>query len=172
MWIDAGRSICLALMLAVMHAGMAMAEPQIMWQVENPFRFFLDPVDTQVHRATWLSLSDVERTHPVQSAERALSERHPDGWSAFTFTKTCWDGTRNRYACRDRADYINPKSHTILARLKGLQDAQTVDCSWLTLPQGQARGPRIKVLTLPCDTPVQLNVPYPTGAWISVEDWR
>ena len=46
MRIDAGRSICLALMLAVMHAGVATAEPQIVWQVENPFRFFLDPADT------------------------------------------------------------------------------------------------------------------------------
>jgi len=134
MRIDAGRSICLALMLAAAHAGAAKAEPQIVWQVENPFRFFLDPADTQVHRATWLSMSESERSHPVQSAERALSERHPDGWSTFTFAKTCWDGTRNRYACRERADYINPKSHTVLARLEGLEDAQTVDCSWLTSP--------------------------------------
>jgi hypothetical protein len=36
MRIDAGRSICLALMLTVMHAGVATAEPQIVWQVENP----------------------------------------------------------------------------------------------------------------------------------------
>jgi len=169
MRVDAGRSICLALMLAVMHGGVATAEPRIVWQVENPFRFFLDPADTEVHRATWLSLSNVERKHPVQSAERALSERYPDGWSAFTFAKTCWDATRNRYACRERADYINPKSHTILARLNGLEDEQTLDCSWLTSPQGQARGPRTKAVTLPCDTPVQLSVPYPGGAWISVE---
>ena len=66
-----------------------------------------------------------------------------------------------------RGDYLNPKSHTILARLEGLDDAQTVDCAWLTSPQG--RGPRGKVVTLPCDTPVQLEVPYPNGAWISVE---
>ena len=46
MRIDAGRSICLALVLAVLHAGAATAEPQIVWQVENPFRFFLDPADT------------------------------------------------------------------------------------------------------------------------------
>src|SRR6185312_16138125 len=110
---DSGRSVCLALMLIVTHAGMATAEPRIEWQVENPCRFFLDPADTQVHRATWLSLADAERNHPVQAAEQALSERHPDGWSAFTFTKTCWDGTRNRYTCRERSDYINPKSHTI-----------------------------------------------------------
>ena len=52
MRIDAGRSIGLALMLAAAHAGAAKAEPQIVWQVENPFRFFLDPADTQVLRAT------------------------------------------------------------------------------------------------------------------------
>ena len=73
MRIDAGLGICLALILGVMGAGAAAAEPQIVWQVENPFRFFLDPADTQVHRATWQSLSEAERAHPVQSAERALS---------------------------------------------------------------------------------------------------
>ena len=169
MRIGAGLGLCLALVLALVHPGVAAAEPQIVWQVENPFRFFLDPADTQVHRATWLSLSEAERNHPVQAAERALSERHPDGWSTFTFAKTCWDATRNRSACREYTDYINPKSHTILARMEGLEDAQTVDCSWLTSPQGQGRGPRKKAVTLPCDTPVQLNVPYPGGAWISVE---
>ncbi len=76
MRIDAGLGFCLALILAILCAGPAAAEPQIVWQVENPFRFFLDPADTQVHRATWLSLSESERYHPVQSAERALSERH------------------------------------------------------------------------------------------------
>jgi lysophospholipase L1-like esterase len=148
-------------------AGPVLAEPSIAWQVENPFRFFLDPADTQLHRATWLSLSDMERRHPVMSAERMLEERHPDGWSATTFAKTCWDATHNRYTCRERSDYINPKSHMILAQLEGLADAQTVDCAWLTAPR--ANGPRGKAVTLPCDTPVQLEVPYPNGAWIGVE---
>src|SRR5438045_6370941 len=152
MRIDAGRSIGLALMLAGAHAGAAKAEPQIVWQVENPFRFFLDPADTQVHRATWLSMSESERSHPVQSAERALSERHPDGWSTFTFAKTCWDGTRNRYACRERADYITPKSQTSLARLQSLEDAQAHDGSWLTSPQRRPRGPRKDALTRPYAT--------------------
>jgi lysophospholipase L1-like esterase len=165
----AGRSLLLALVSMLVHAGGATAEPQIVWQVENPFRFFLDAADTQVHRATWQSLSEVERRHPVQSEERALGDRHPDGWSTFTYTKTCWDWTRNRYACRERPDYLSPKSHAVMARLEGLEDAQTVDCSWLTSPQGQERGPRSAVVTLPCDTPVQLDMPFPSGAWISVE---
>jgi hypothetical protein len=146
----------------------AAAEPRIVWEVENPFRFFLDPADTQVHRATWKSLTEAELRHPVQSAERALGERHPDGWSTFTFAKTCWDWQRNRYVCRERPDYLHPKSHMVLARLEGLDDAQTVDCTWVTSPQGK-REPPARAVTLPCDTPVQLGVSYPDGAWIAVE---
>ena len=47
MRIDAIQRLYLALMLAGMHAGVAMAEPQIVWEVENPFRFFLDQRQTQ-----------------------------------------------------------------------------------------------------------------------------
>ena len=145
----------------------AQPQPRIVWEVENPFRFFLDPADTEVHRATWASLSPEQRRSPVLSAEHLLAERHPEGWSASMFDKTCWDGTRNRYVCRERPDYINPKSHMVRASLQGLADAQVVDCTWLTAPRG--RGGRGKSVTLPCDTPVQLEIPYPAGAWIKVE---
>jgi hypothetical protein len=171
MWIDAARRILPALVLAALPLTLAAtaagAEPRIAWKVENSFRFFLDPADTEVHRATWTSLSESERKSPVLAAERLLAERHQDGWSATMFAKTCWDPVRNTYSCRERADYLNPRSHTVLARMEGLDDAQTVDCAWLTRPQG--RGPRGKVVTLPCDTPVQLELPYPGGAWITVE---
>jgi hypothetical protein len=162
-----GRFV-LALLAVLASACAAAAEPRITWEVENPFRFFLDPADTQVHRATWKSLSEAELRHPVQSAERALGDRHPDGWSSFTFAKSCWDWQRNRYICRERPDYLHPKSHAVLARLEGLDDAQTVDCSWIMSPQGK-REPPVRAVTLPCDTPVQLIVPYPDGAWIAVE---
>jgi hypothetical protein len=155
------------LLLGLPGAVPASAEPRIVWEVENPFRFFLDPADTKLHRATWLSLSPAERANPISAAERQLGQRLADGWSAATFAKTCWDGARNRYACRERSDYINPKSHVVLAQLQGLEDAQTVDCLWLTSPQG--RGPRGGAVKVPCDVPVRLEVPYPNGAWISVE---
>jgi hypothetical protein len=171
MVLTAGRHICgmliAAVMLALAAAAPLRAEPTIVWKVENPFRFFLDPADTQVHRATWASLPEAERTHPVLAAERVLAQRHGDGWSATMFAKTCWDPVRNAYACSERSDYLNPKSHVILANMVGLEDAQTVDCTWLTSPQG--KGPRGKAVTLPCDTPVQLQVPYPGGVWIAVE---
>jgi hypothetical protein len=159
--------LCLALLLTAVLSAAAEARPRIEWQVENPFRFFLDPADTEVHRATWASLADAERASAVLSAERVLAERHPDGWSATMFSKICWDPVSNRHTCRKRPDYVNPKSHRLLVRLVDLEDAQTVDCTWLTSPQG--RGPVGDAVILPCDTPVQLEVPYPNGAWISVE---
>jgi hypothetical protein len=164
---ERGRCAGCALLVTVALATTAEAQPRIDWKVENPFRFFLDAADTEVHRATWASLSEAERASPVLSAERVLAERHPDGWSATMFSSICWDPASNRHACKDRPDYTNPKSHRILVWLADLPDAQTVDCTWLTSPQG--RGPRGASVTLPCDTPVQLEVPYPQGAWISVE---
>lgn len=163
-----GWRACLALLLTVLISAAAEAEPRIVWQVDNPFRLFLDSADTEVHRATWESLSETERGSAVISAERVLAERHPDGWSATMFSKICWDAARNRYTCRERPDYTTPHSHKILVHLADLDDAQTVDCTWLTSPQGRG-GPRGKAVILPCDTPVQLEIPYPQGAWISVE---
>ncbi len=158
---------CLALMLTVVASSPTWAAPEIDWRVESPFRFFLDPADTEVHRATWKSLTPEQAVNPIQSAEILLSERHPDGgWAATMYDKTCWDPRRNRYACREQKDYLNPKSHTVRASLKNLEDAGTVDCTWLTAP---ARGGRGTAATLPCDVEVKLNIPYPGGAWIKVE---
>jgi lysophospholipase L1-like esterase len=167
MHVEVWRHALAGLLLILALGGPVSAQPEIVWEVENPFRFFLDPADTEVHRATWVSLSPEQRRSPVLASERLLAERHGEGWSASMFDKTCWDGTRNRYVCRERPDYINPKSHTVRASLQGLADAQIVDCTWLTAPRG--RGGRGKAVTLPCDTPVQLEIPYPTGSWIKVE---
>ena len=167
MWIRAAALILLAVAAGAPGRTQTMATPRIVWQVENPFRFFLDPADTEVHRATYMSLTAEQRRNPVLSAERVLSERHPDGRSATMYDKTCWDDRRNKYACSERADYINPKSHVVRVRLEGLDDAQTVDCSWYTAPKG--KGGRGKPVTLPCDGPVQLEVPFPAGAWIKAE---
>ncbi len=159
---------CAGVFVAVAASTGAWAEPEIVWQVANPFRFFLDPADTEVHRATWASLTPEQAVNPVLSTEMLLSERHPDGgWAATMYDKTCWDPKRNRYACRERSDYLNPKSHKVRASLKDLADAPTVDCTWLTAPEG--RGGRGTAMTLPCDTAVQLDIPYPNGAWIRVE---
>jgi hypothetical protein len=140
---------------------------RIDWRVENPFRFFADPADTEVHRATYLALSPSERKAPVLSAEHALSERHEDGWAETMYRKTCWDAAKNRHICPDGADYINPESHRVVARLESIGD-QNVDCMWLTAPLGGGQ-PRGIALRQPCSDAARLDVPYPAGLSVTVE---
>jgi hypothetical protein len=142
--------------------------PHIEWRVENPFRFFIDPTDTEAHRTIFLSLSDEEHDSPVLSAERKLGSRYQDGWASIVLGRTCWHADKSRHICPDGGDYINPKSHRIVAELKGIPDASFVDCTWLTAPKGIG-APRGQAVTQPCNEPVLLDVPYPNGARITVE---
>ncbi len=162
------RQSLLAGLLCFFAAGAASAEPVITWRVENPFRFFNDPADTEIHRATWLALSPEERRTPVVSGERALSARHVDGWASTMFRKVCWDPSRNRYTCREGGDYINPQSHGVIVEVAGIEEADLIDCVWLTSPRGGAvrRG---DVIRQPCREPVRFDIPYPAGATVAVE---
>ena len=165
-----GKRLAFAVALGTLAAAAgstAAGAQQIEWRVENPFRFFNDAADTEVHRATFAALGQDELRQPVMAAERQLSERHPDGWAATMFRKTCWHWQRNRFECPDQNAYIHPKSHRVIAELKGVEDSQSVDCTWLTAPlAGRQRGASV---TVPCDTPVKLEVPYPAGLKITVE---
>ncbi|MCL4765081.1 MAG: hypothetical protein KJZ80_02430 [Hyphomicrobiaceae bacterium] len=167
--------ITVGLLLLTMSAGAscAMASeariyPHIVWRVENPFRFFADPADTKVHRATFLELTDEEHETPVLAAERALAKRHADGWASVVLGRTCWEAEKNRHICPDGTDYINPQSHAVVAELKGIPDAASVDCLWLTSPKGPD-APRGQAVTARCSEPVELDVPYPNGAHVAVE---
>lgn len=157
----AGSPVALAIETAQIH-------PHIVWRVENPFRFFADPADTQVHRATFLALSDEEHETPVLSAERELAKRHDDGWASIVLGRTCWHAEKNRHICPDGTDYINPKTHAIIAELKGIPDAAFVSCTWLTAPKGP-NASRGQAVTRPCAEPVALDIPYPNGARVAVE---
>ena len=141
---------------------------RVEWRVLNPFRFFNDPVDTEMHRATWAALSPEERKQPVLSAERALAQRHADGWAANLTGKPCWDAGTNRFVCPDATPYLTPETHRITAEIKDLPDGDALECTWLTAPRG-VRGRRGVALRERCDRPVALEIPYPSGARVSVE---
>ena len=146
----------------------ANAEPRILWRVENPFRYFTDPADTDMHRATYAALRGAERQEPVLSAERALSQRHDgQGWAATMAGRVCWNNASNRHTCPGVRDYLHPTAHRLVFELTDVEDAAAVDCAWVMEPQS-TRG-RAARLTLPCDQPVVLDVPYPDGGQISVE---
>ena len=154
--------------LTALWATPAGAEPRILWRVENPFRFFTDPADTEMHRATFAALRGAERQEPVLSAERALSQRHDgQGWAATMAGRVCWNAAGNRHACADTRDYLHPLAHRLVFELTDVEDATAVDCTWVMEPQS-TRG-RAARLTLPCDQPVVLDVPYPDGGNVSVE---
>lgn len=140
---------------------------EITWRVANPFRFFKDPRDTDVHRATFLALDGDRRTSPVLAAERALSERHPEGWAATMFEDVCWNSRRNRHDCQAKASYINPDSHAVVLTLTGVED-RAVDCLWLTAPLGKSAS-RGKSLRQKCSEDARLDIPYPDGARVTVE---
>lgn len=162
-------AVCLAMLALFVQS--AAAEPRITWRVENPFRLFNRPSDSEVHRATYNALRESERYSPVLSAERALSRRHPgDGWAAGMMDHTCWSQERNRYGCRQQLDYLRPRQHGIVATLLDVPDADQIDCTWLTAPL--ARGGRGGSVTARCDKEVELTVPYPAGARVSVEIGR
>jgi hypothetical protein len=165
----AQRAVITALLLAIVLASSqpAVAEPEIKWRVTNPFRLFTDPTNSEVHRATFDSLTEDERKTPILSAERALAERHPDGWAASMWQDACWDANKNRYACPALNDYVNPKSHKIRAQAVDIPDGNGVDCTWLSAPKGGRK--RGAAITVPCDTPVELEIPFPAGAMITVE---
>ena len=145
-----------------------MASAEIEWRVENPFRLFVDPKDTEVHRATYLELSpEQRRSAPVLAAEHALSRRHEAGWAETMYSKTCWVNSRNRYVCPNGDDYINPKQHRVVLSLKGVPE-RDVDCRWITASLREGDGGE-SLLTRPCGEPVLFSAPYPSGLSVRVE---
>jgi lysophospholipase L1-like esterase len=146
--------------------GRAEAAAVVTWRLENPFRFFADPADTEAHRATFLALNSSERTTPVLSEERALQSRQSDGWAASIYRKTCW--TDNRFNCGAYDDYINPTSHGVIVKVAGVDDARMLSCTWLTAPRDAAE-PRGEAVTQPCSEPARFVVPYPGGTVVSVQ---
>ena len=177
-------------LLAVCHAAMAQQQPdgseaapaaapalaaasaigkvRLDWRVANPFRFFSDDADTEMHRASFAALSPEQRRTPVLSVERALASRAAEGWSATLKARPCWDAERSRFVCPDGQPYAHPQSHRIQARLQDLPDASGIDCTWLTAPRGGAQN-RGQAVRLRCDEVAEIEVPYPAGAEIAVE---
>jgi hypothetical protein len=162
-------ALCCALSSSALSQETPLPVPHVSWHVENSFRFFTDAADTEVHRATYLALPPEARLQrPVLAAEQALSRRHDEGWAATMFHNTCWDVHTNRFACPDGGDYINPRSHRVIARIENVDEAERLDCTWLTAPRGGS-VPRGKVVTQPCSESVRFDVPYPDGATVEVE---
>ena len=139
----------------------------IEWRVDNPFRFFKNASDTEVHRATWLALDAAKRAMPILAAEQDLSQRHPEGWAATMIDDVCWNVARNRHDCGEGAAYVAPESHKVRLKLTGVED-QRVDCTWLSAPLSKSRE-RGQSVRQKCNEETTLEIPYPAGARVTVE---
>ncbi|HVZ04276.1 hypothetical protein [Hyphomicrobium sp.] len=167
------RAAVLSLFATVAVALLSMAAPRpaeasafITWRVENPFRFFTDPRDTEAHRLAYRALGPEQKATPVLSEERALQSNDPGGWASAVYQKTCWHD--NRFKCKAYDDYINPTSHAVIFKVIGIDDPKMLSCTWLTAPR-DAEHPRGDAVTQPCSAPVRFVIPYPKGAIVSVQ---
>jgi hypothetical protein len=100
----------------VLSALPAAAANRIEWRLENPFRLFKNPEDTEMHRQALLALAGEEKRVPILAVERRLEERFGGrGWAEEVFNHTCYNQEGDRYdAC---PDYILPKSHRVVVSL-------------------------------------------------------
>ncbi len=141
---------------------------KIDWRVRNTFRFFSNPRDADVHRATWIALTPEQRRTPVLSAERALASRHPEGWAAAIEGRPCWNASKNQHVCPDGKPYAQPDSHRIVAQLAAFADAEQISCVWKAAPKGRNSEAGV-VVKQACAKPVEVQVPFPVGLTLSVE---
>lgn len=135
----------------------------IIWRLENPFRFFTDPADTERHRQAFVTLTAAELAEPVLAIERRLAFGQPRGWAEGMVDRTCWDDRAARFGgCKGRpGDYINPASHRVLVRLR--DPVPGAICTWRVVA-----GERQPVRRALCDDELAFSVPYPKGATLEV----
>ncbi len=145
----------------------------IKWHLENPFRLFTRPEDTEMHRLEWIRLSAEEKKSPVLSTERKLARKLPFGWASSVYRHTCWDNLTHRYKhCRDNTkQYITPTHHRIIA--SHVTKALLPDtCTWEVIPARKlSRKLRTKLqlsATANCTSPVRLDIPYPAGGEVII----
>jgi len=172
-----GFAIILALVFPVLSAVPVLAQPRtaideprhtVEWRVENPFRLFLDPKDTERHRTIYESLRSEQRAQPILSIEHVLAQQNPRGWAAEIVGKTCWDQTSNRHTCHEHKNFTKPRSHRIIARLSGPETLIGQTCVWQPVPLQRQQPRPLRSITAPCHEQVTLEVPYPAGAQVGV----
>lgn len=160
-------AVFVAAFAAALLGATTVAAETISWRLENPFRLFLDPADTAKHRAAYEALSLDERLRPVLAGERKLAALAPRGWAEEIVTRTCWSQTSQRYACSSVGDYVNPKSHRIIAHVSS-RALPGGTCAWRVTPLQTDSGATLFTRLAPCGESIILEVPYPTGARITV----
>jgi hypothetical protein len=163
---------------------------EIEWKVVNRFRLFRDATTFQAHERAWQqylihvrgAATDPEarkrlvNTTSVLGTEHVLNDRYipfsrilrtkydPKGWASRQVDDTCWNARERQHsACGGVESYVMPASHEVEVKLKPLEGGKLIaeyNCNW-QLNGGAA-------VTAPCDEPITVGIPYPTGGTVSV----
>jgi hypothetical protein len=164
----------LFLVLAIMLAsGSALGQDKpagpIVWQVQNPFRYFKKAVHTEAHRKAFLALTEEQKAEPVLSIERHLAAKDSQrGWAGEVFEhvmdEACWYARPKKDQGKAKTAgpcgvYIKPQSHAVLL------SAPTIPgpCTWMiagqTLASKDCRQAVTATVPFGAESEVTLNTP-------------
>ncbi|MEM6496642.1 MAG: hypothetical protein AAF709_07950 [Pseudomonadota bacterium] len=143
--------------------------PALTWRLENPFRLFQRSDHVEPHRQACMATFLRHPKAPILAAERWLSARYPRGWAEQIFMATCWHIWRQSYDdCSGLRAFVFPSHHRVVAEVQPAA-ASDRSCRWqIHITEDQIQYPR--TLQLPCRSPASFDVPYPSGAVVSIRD--
>ncbi len=143
-------------------------EYRLSWRMENPFRLFYDPKDTEKFISAFRRAKELNPGSPILATERLLQqESDRDGWAASLFWKTCYGqesdsfrhyNKKDRWRRKHCSDYVHPKAHNLLFELKG--DNIDGTCQWI-VQKAATNEPLVKN-TGACRE-MTIRVPYKPG---------
>lgn len=151
----------------------ATAAPEIVWEVENRFRFYKDADAFKAYMQYARKAGDQSDRAWIVKTERKLQDEFAhaswEGWAARWRNSTCWDRQTFTFGIArygDRChDYALPASHRVIVSVK---DAPTgAGCNWAVASFGETKSShpdfvkqRTPVNTTTSCRDVAMEVPY------------
>jgi hypothetical protein len=126
----------------------AIAAPELVWEVENRFRFYRDAEVFKTYAREALAAGNFASTDWVSRTERRLQDDFAHatwgGWAERWRDSTCWDRHNFKFAARTYADrchdYPTPASHRIIL---SVQDSPAnATCVWTVARFGTEKSSR------------------------------
>jgi hypothetical protein len=158
--------IATAIVLSFPSPGLATGQTlAIQWRVENPFRLFRDPADTEDIGRVLRGLSPQDQKRPVLAAEQSLAEDNMHGWAEHIYRKTCWSSSQLRYTCDAKSAYADPSTHRVLVNQTAPPNGV---CTWSVQTDDAGAAAPTAIVSKPCSDTTVLEIPYPNGADVVV----
>lgn len=126
----------------------AVAAPELVWEVENRFRFYRDAEVFKTYAREALAAGNFASANWVSKTERRLQDNFVhgawEGWAERWRNSTCWDRQNFKFAAKKYADrchdYPTPASHRVIL---SVQDSPVnATCAWTVTRFGTEKSSR------------------------------